>query len=670
MKGGYYDQADLDSYKEFKCNMVGLDNSEKIFSPSVGVLNFIPDIKYYLYNMKRDDKYTFGSCKLVKFNDEEINKHFLVIYYKDDQPEFISLSGTYRSSDAEYRHFILPYNKLIQNIHYNREYYNDIFVDILKYNKIKLKGYNIPEELDLKTMFCLFYIIQVIKKSKNHSDNHSVIELKLKDANFTQDIYNIYTAILRKLITFNAIQQASFLGCKMIPLLVGDMLRVNDIKNHLWMEINIAIIANNFLLNGVTPHLTFTFNKAVLDTRKYMNIYDNEDNLVKLNKSKIADAIHFNLTKSKKLLEEDPNNVYVKSTFDEVSDSIDGSIKITENTIHYTNDSLLIFSQHKGIVLNTYLNTIQDDKLIIGNENYFNHDSVVFQLAYTLYCLNQKGVIHNDLHLKNIVIYASTMRKTYFEKYICYSIPKNEKVLNKKHTFSEINIHNGKDHEINYQINEQENYYIKNRLFVPTIIDFGRSLLKVNLDNESDDLLYKLTIKQRILNVYKTFFPDFYKENRKHLYIEIDDFDTFFNKYAAIDLLRYTTMILASSQFLDIPESPEVKIILDIKHFLEDFLLTTKVRTENPNLLIIKKFFKSYTKIPEDLGTKVKFTDMYCSQAPLYYSFDSYDTLPTFLKIFKMEKLQAKECVNSSIYISLDKEIEEEGNFDIGVELL
>jgi hypothetical protein len=671
-KGGYYNQDDIDSLNEFKTTMIGLTPIKEKYNLINGYLDHIPSIKYHFYHINPSDRYTFGSAQLVSINGNEINKHYLIVYYKEDKPKLISIGGTYKSSDAEYRHNILPYNKFMKNVEKYASVFTDDYVEILSKNKVKLKGYNLPDGLDIKAFFCIFYMINTVKMVTNQGNIHSIFEFE-KIITIPDDIRvsKHYMGLLTQLMTWSHTHlNFSFLGCKMIPLLVGDMVRMNDIKNHVWLEIKIATIVNNLVLNGRTPHLTYIFNKALLDTKKYTHIYDSPDNLVKLSQSKIADQIIFNLTKSKKLLSENPGNVYVKSSFGDITTSLDDAIKVTDNNIHYTDESLLLFTQHRGITMNSLLYILRPGKPIGVRTSNFKHKIVLFQNAYTLYVLNEQGIIHNDFHLNNATIYFDTFHSD-VKKYHIYSIPKHKgKLLHKKHTVSELNNYNGKDHIIEYDINEQEHYYIPNTLCLPTIIDFGRSILKTDFEDEGENLKYQLTNKGRILNVYKTFYPEFYEKNKKHLYIEIDDFNTFFNKYAAIDLLRYVTMIITSSQLLDIPDDPDYTLILKIKHFLEDFLLTTKVRTENPNLLVMREFFKEYNSVPKDWGRDAKVTDIFCSQAPLYYNIGSYNTLPPFLKLFKMEKFTNEDLQHQRIMVDTDTELEAEGNTNVGITLL
>jgi len=659
IEGGFLDKDIIQTYKNYKTQMIDLpkDIKDSIICLEAGSLDFVPELKEALYSLqaKDGDKYEFGSIKLISFNNVEINKHFCVVYKFKGKPKFISISSTYISMDGEYRHNMVKYKNLMQNLKKNEYDLNDAIVELFTNNDIKIKSYKL--DIDKKAIFTIYYMLNYLKFYLNQYNLHSCIDLSKiykhkEDKELTNRYKNLFDRILKRDSKSGNRNNLVF-GCKMIPLAINDFNNSGSISAYTWSEAYINRLINNIIVNGKTRHLPFNFHRALLDTTHFLNIYDNKENIKKMNNSFIGNKIATELFKTKKLLTQGNDHYYINSYFEELGHSIEKSEQLNESLLQYSKYSMLFFNQHRGTTLHSILYSSHENSLV---SNYkISHFHNIFTLGYTLYCLNQSGVIHNDLHLNNVTYLNEAMHKDHIA-YSIYTLPKLKgTILKKTSDIDESKVFHGKSHIIEYDIPEQEIYYVKNLSYMLTIIDFGRSLIKdYPFENDKEKYIYEQTRKKRIIDVYKTFYPEFYEKNKSHIYLEIDDFSTFFNKYSSVDLLRHITMLIESKVLFQIPNDKSFSKLLKMKHFLEDYLLTTKVRKENANLVFLRTFFKKWTNKP-DFQDNSLINHIFCSQSPMYYNLDNYDNFPLYAKIFNMDKIN--EVCGSQKRILEEREI-------------
>ena len=147
-----------------------------------------------------------------------------------------------------------------------------------------------------------------------------------------------------------------------------------------------------------------------------------------------------------------------------------------------SNISLCYISESSGKTIYDYLNKSSNNIICqnIGNlyTNYDIFSKYLFEIIYSLYCLNLKGIIHGDLHLNNITININN--KIEKNSNVIYDLNNNinDDILNYMLNYTEIN-------DIKSKKNYIENCFIFEHYGAyPCIIDFSRSFMLINLIDE------------------------------------------------------------------------------------------------------------------------------------------------------------------------------------------
>lgn len=583
---------------------------------------------------------------------------------------FLITSNSLISKDGMYSHRLITFDKIYgpnKNSKLINEIYDFIVVNI-KNNEFKLiiDVFNISENKiknsyinDLKKSTILVYIFIIpwivelynmyrSDQEINMNPNYNEIMFNDKDKNKFAEIYKtnskeIYDlAIYYKFLAHDSKNRLE-LGQKLIPFNYIQLKEYNNIVHFQWKELLVNKIITNLLYNINSPCFSI-FVDWLLIKNSNRDLYDNK---TIYNKILYSDKIKNILALLNKANVEFLD-IYSKQRnefIDSLIKKLKKIIKLSENKILMSNISLCYISEYSGKTIYDYYTKIKDPAKIhknIGNlfEDFGMFQKYIFEIIYSLYCLNLRGIIHGDLHLNNVTLNKKNLNVKE-NNYILYNLnsKKNEHsidYINKTSSSGEYNdeyneeyINDNNEDNVEININNDYIYMFKHLGTYPCIIDFSRSfiLLKLIDDNIIEKnkniirMKYIKNEKNRIMSELKKLFPNFIKNNSHKLkfLFKNKNFNTLFLYFSAFDIFKFASNLLIFinkySSTNNITVNVEITNLLTniskrAYQFLEKIIDEESYNNIDdlkfPNFIIIEEFFSSAKITEKELKNKLK----------------------------------------------------------------
>lgn len=592
------------------------------------------DKKYnyaYLFSSLNVDKYTKSDKNKVQFDD--IIKH-----------NFISTSPNLNSADGEFRHRLVEicnlcifeeYLEMIEfvEIHIMAKIENedlDIlykFHNVFKDNKIEklIHGNMAKSKLAIKLFIIawLSEIYNIINKKKqiNINDDFYEIMYTKRDIKIFEDYLKIEKnkKIVENFIydftNINNISNNLELSQKIIP-------QSNyDFKNHSKL---ITSIGTELLINNIVTNLKYNlvsesysiFHNWFFISKSDKTLYDNK-NIIKLlefnNIHKNILSYLYNTKHNLYKVHTTKNEKHFKNEkiYKKLLDNTKKNIKITENKLLMSDISTCFIFEYVGKSYFNYLKNENTFNKIFNNYDLFS--KLLFDIVYSLYCLNVNGIIHGDLHLNNITI-NDRYKET--DSHIMYNMNSN--------IHTNITDYLKNPDITDYSKKENDDIYLfKNNGLTMSLIDYSRSYIllkavKNNILEKYKNKSRKEYIKKekaRCINTLKTIFPN-HISNQKHkidILFTSENFEIFFNYFSAIDIHLFCTNTLLHLKSTPFKYDKKIEQLLtnirdDAYKSLEKitndkcFLDETEYQSF-PNYEILHKYFTKY-KYNKDMKIK------------------------------------------------------------------
>lgn len=549
--------------------------------------------------------------------------------------KFIITSNTLVSKDGMYSHRFINFENLTfkskiidkicdylkQNLKHKEykllyEYFN-IYDDNIK------KSYsNILSDSNLLIkIYSITWLIELYNMNKknqeiNMNNIYNSIIFTEKDKQYFNILYKdhkkeIYDlVILYKFFTHDGKNRLE-IGQKLIPFNYIQLKEYNNIIHFQWKEILINKIVYSLLYNINSPSFSI-FIDWIFINNSNRNLYDNKEIYDKIAYSDKIKSILQLLNKANSEFS-DIYNQKKNDFIDSLIKKLKKIIKLSENKVLMSNISLCYLSEYSGKTVYDYFNKIKDKTLIHKNigDLYNNYDmfkKYMFEIIYSLYCLNLKGIIHGDLHLNNVTLNKKNLNINE-ESYVIYNINinKNTDIINFINSYSNDNINNS----------ENTTFILPHLGTFPCIIDFSRSFILLKLiseniiEKERNNIRAKFikNEQQRIMSELKKIFPNFLKNNAHKLkfLLKNKNFNILFIYFSAFDIFKFASNLLIFinkySTQNDITVNPEIiKLLDDISKkaysYLEKIIdEESYINIESlifPNLEILIELFSSF----------------------------------------------------------------------------
>lgn len=515
-------------------NDIIIKKDEKIDKPDIDLINELK--KLYFSKIGKDEEHInilqSSMYKMIKYikiindidikdlklstfriniNNNKYNYCYIYSSYKGGTftNKYIIISSSIKSKDGMYSYRLIDYEILSKIKELNN--ISDFIIENI--NKKKLNSIKVYSTIT----------------NKNFIDNLQYSKLPIKllslllivernDSNiFSQDLLNLFND------TFKQSMNDSF--TKYGNVIIGQKIRpeyiLKESNNKIVVnkdnEININYIINGMILNYVSPNFSLFF-KYNIYSYYNVNFYDNEQLINKIENSRTL-----------------------------IKESNYNKEKLISLIIEHSGDTLYNILSHKKW---KYIGNLFND--------YELFSGYLFQIIYSIMCLNTNWIIQNDLHLNNI-------------------------------TFNIKNL-NVSDNSYSKFIIDDDIYYTKYLGVYPVIIDFGRSLILGDVDK--NDLIRKL-MKFSELNNNKKYL----ESEKKKLFIQ----------YSAIDIFKITTSLKIFLDNIYIKTSNEIhhdiiKLLDSISIESFNILSNKKELDDFASKYILKKYFNSHLSRKEKIN--------------------------------------------------------------------
>ncbi len=621
----------LPSNKKIKFNNITYNQSN--------ILKYIRLL--FIHNDFRNYHQTNTICTVLKIvrNEHIINYTYVygIINNNHIQNKFIITSNSLISKDGEYKHRMLDINKLNLKHKLIDEIYNYIIQELknkefdfgyetfnISNKKLKKKYHQElqNQQLHIKTYIitwvCELNLIYSNQQEINKNDLYNNIVFSNKDIDVFKKIYKKHPKCIAHLIkefTFYDSNIKLELGQKIIPFNYIQLKEYNNIIHFQWKELLINKIITNLIFNSNSPCFSI-FSNWFLIQNSNKCLYDNAELYKKILYSDKIKQILNNLYLVKNNLIDLKNLNEKEKILNALLINLNKIISISESTMLMSNISLCYFSEYSGKTFYDYLIKLNNKQInnnigdIFSDYNIFS--KYLFELIYSLYCLNLKGIIHGDLHLNNVTF--SIHDKILNNNFIVYDLNNNinNDILHYINNYRNITNIRSSD-----TINTNNNCYIfKNTNTYPTIIDYSRSFVLINLIDENiieQDKnkirdLYIKTEKKRIINELNKIFPNYIKNNShkiKFLFLN-KNFNILFIYFSAYDIFTFSTNLLIFLKKISINNNsinPKIielltKISKKSYYYLEQMIDDNNYNSNNkfqfPNYLLLQEFFKDF----------------------------------------------------------------------------
>jgi hypothetical protein len=660
--------------------IVGLKKLVKSFNykySSIWRHEVLSTLKYYIIPKKTDYICTVfkiirkGESSFKPRKDVEFQTIYAFLYTsytkKNVTHEFISSCPTFTSADGEYRHRFIT---LRQYLDMYQEYQKEVFDPIEEHvaNQIKKKVisfiseiicpqsvldnseiYNqLIQSIDKLRLSIIFYItswyIDYIRYKTNVLENH--LSKGYPEAMFSgndEKFYETNTSLfsitkgsfdllLNRMQRFRKEPEQKFLpveiGQKIMPLTISQVENIEDILYPNWAELRIASMVGDLVINGISPSFPI-FNDWFFIKGSTVNMYDNQVMHIKLHNSETASEIVKELEQARKntyILDPVENKeIFLGYNMEGLSRAIEFPMDFAEEEIVVSTNTLCSLTEHVG-------RTMADQPALMNDKDYSNATGALFssptwfskytfEYLYGLYSLNIKlGVIHGDLHLNNITLFAKRL------------------VVNYK---------DGNPHFPNPVII----YNVHGTLYIyPTtgrtscIIDFSRSVINdisPVIDSRITHNKYIIINEQmkKIMHIYEHNFPEFYNTYKAELRNALENnYSIVFKLLTAIDSRK-----LSMGMITLVPKGPLSEMMEKIKKMSEQYLtvsmlavfkghITAIEQMDWPLLNIIKTVYSDYTIEKYKLLEESTLIDYFSIDNEIQYNTRDYEQFPPTVK--------------------------------------
>lgn len=517
------------------------------------------------------------------------------------------------------------------------------------------------------------------------------------------------------------------IGQKIIPLNLSEIQNPFNIRYKPWREYLILEKIQDFVINNIcsgVPLLGDYF--YIKNARK--TLFDNFVQYMKLEHSEQAIAIarklidaqrstfkpksmdmHINSnysTPSKrnenliKSYKEYDSDVQDPDSFKEIEEWLSGKFRLLyekiSDPVEYAREEI-IMSEIAIVFISEYTGRTFYDalNLTISNENYRentgnmyeNYDiwsKYIFELIYTLYCLNSlEGIIHGDLHLNNFTLHPLYFAKRsetqdYSKTYMIYALDKNHFYAFPSRNYHTVVIDFSRAIIRPSMLDKFENFEIQNAKKLKSELKDRIILIK---PEERAEFFYEQII--RIIKLYEEHFPDFIATKKSQMSILLlNNFDLLFpilggwDTYMSINnMMLYFKRVAIDKKYPD-----QFKLLEDILAICENDLTTIMEKyLDNPksislssiqytNRKILDSCFKKYSLITptsnsvDEFIKKNEILDIsYYENKRLYglVTFDTFSDVTKYIKVID-DKGEVTELSLSPMIKGIRQDIEKE----------
>lgn len=621
-------------------------------------------------------KTVFTVFKLQR-NLEIINYAYLYGFVENDKVinKFIITSNTLVSKDGMYAHRFIDYSKFASK--------SDIIDDICTYLKINIKhkefklifeffnlenveinaryASGLSESNLLIKAYAISWLIELYNMHRNNQEinmnlNYNNVMFTEKDKQKFSSLYEKHSKEIYDLVIFYKFfthdgKNRLEIGQKIIPFNYIQLKEYNNIIHFQWKEILINKIVTNLLYNMNSPSFSVFIDWMMINNSN-KNLYDNKEIY---NKILYSDKIK-NILQLLNKANTEFYNIYTKQKnefIDSLIKKLKKIIKLSENKVLMSNVSLCYLSEYSGRTVFDYFNKIKNKEQVhrsIGDlySDFGMFQKYMFEIIYSLYCLNLKGVIHGDLHLNNVTLNKKNLNVS-DNSQVIYSLNlyKNDDIVDFLNNSNEI------DKNINFNEKDNVTFIFKHLGAYPCIIDFSRSfiLLKLITENiiekDKNDIRNKFikNEQKRIMHELKKIFPNFIKNNSHKLkfLFKNKNFNVMFLYFSAFDIFKFSSnLLIFINKFSiqnDIEVNPEITTLLDnlakrsysfLEKVIDESAYINKTNLKFPNLELLLEFFPSF-KYDSLLTIKKKVKSIDITDIFTIDNIDSYLTVDEML---------------------------------------
>lgn len=514
--------------------------------------------------------------------------------------KFILTSNSIISKDGMYSYRLVNYLKLANKLTIVDKVYDYIMkfvrdktinfdVDVFNIENENAREAYIEEYKNNKILIVIYCITWIIEMYNINNDNQDInlnniyndVMFGDKDKEMYSSLYLRYKNEVLDLVThfkYFTVNDNSRLGLgqKVMTFNYKQLKEYNNIIHYQWKEVFINKLVTDIVYNMISPCFPI-FVDWILIRKSNRFIYDNENIYRKiLNSDKAKDLIHHI-----NAVRDGFNEMHGKSRSKILARLIKKfkkTMELIESNILMSDVSICLISEYAGRSM--YQHLYKNKEINIVGDLYSNYDvfrKYIFEIIFSLYALNLKGVIQGDMHLSNVL-------------------------LNIK------NIIEGNNNYVIYNLNSENIFAFKHKGVYPCIIDYGRSYVNINMIDDLDENIIKSVYikheKKRIIAELNKIFP-----NKKS---KTSNFDKLFTHFMAVDIYNFTNKL---SIFIDShSKANNINVNKDIVNFLTKIskksysLLYRAIDDEkinlNPNYELLLEFFGDF-KINHNLDGKV-----------------------------------------------------------------
>jgi len=649
-----------------------INSNEDKFVKFNNLTNNTLDINKYINSLILSNDFILSKTQTVLTilkiirNNKILNFGFVYGDIKNNKinNKFVILSLSFISKDGEYKHRLLN-TEYINNI-LNKKIFNKIYKHIHKNYinkefKLDYGIYNIEKNVILndykKTLsnhililkyYSIIWFIELYFNNKNKTEINVQDELysilfSPTDIVFFQNLYNNYKIeideLIPQLIYYNSINKLE-LGQKLLPFNYVQLKEYNHLLHFQWKELLINKIINNLIHNNNSICFSL-FIDWVFITKSDKLLYNNKEIYRKINYSDKIQKVLQLLNAAKQNFSDLYSNEFKSKLINKLEKKLQSLINETQTNIIMSNVSLSFLSEYSGKTFFHHLNSyIYNTKnILIGDlmNDYNIFCKYIFDIIYSLYCLNLKGIIHGDLHLNNITI--SLISNIKENSNVLYDLNNgfNNNILKYLRLYPYIddnkksNSFNSPNPSISKEINNKllnETYIFQHLGYFPCIIDYSRSFILLNLidefvieqeKNKSRNKYIKYETK-RIINELNKIFPNYIKNNTHKLkfLLKNKNFNILFIYFSAYDTFTFITNLLIfmkkltinyniniNSKIIDLLTNLSKKSYYYLEQLLNEENYTSNKNHQFPNYLLIKEFFKEFESTNKDLNKDI-----------------------------------------------------------------
>ena len=225
------------------------------------------NLKYAL--AMKTSGYTYVTFTIQK--EEKDTFIYSVMYLEKNDPKFVCLSPTFISSKGEFRDGFILYSALeYAFIHYSEELskiekkldnnlFNIVYTVHPPGNKLELDVEMMGKRLLIASIYLILYKKQTYQL-QIHSDKLYV--------DILTSIGNISQHTVQNINLYNYLFKGNMVrpyGQKLIPLSVGEAVKINNIIYPAWRELFISYAASDMVLNGISPTFAIAANWTYIE---------------------------------------------------------------------------------------------------------------------------------------------------------------------------------------------------------------------------------------------------------------------------------------------------------------------------------------------------------------------------------------------------------------------